>query len=477
MLAAAVFKTACRRPLIFALMALAALPCCLSAQEGRAPVPPLPFLTTAAIAFHPQQAGNPAADQPLLLLVPPHSGPAPARRDDPALALTETLRETLRASQKYEVLLYSPTQPLIRRALLEHAVSAADLTEPLQPQPLQRLAEAIGARYILTVQPVRSREGLKTDVQLQEETGQQMWRTPLMGSFTADAMSGKKRLTTHDLIAITVDDITERMGIPSHLAAGLRPVSHGNRAEGKKERNGKSAQTGAAPPSDKKKAAAGSHGAQTVDRTGPAPARPARSNNKTQDAPPKTPPLRSQEFTTDASPGSPTVPSPTAPSARTDYEAEAARYRQTGDLANAILSLRHAINDQPKDLGLRRQLIQAYLDRQMPDAALSEAARARALAPNDSALCVLSGNALLAKGDVDGATKAFQEAVKLDPEDTAAQVALGDTQLADSQFDAAVHAYESAARRDPHSPLPHRRLARALAARAAADPDQYAASL
>ena len=49
--------------------------------------------------------------------------------------------------------------------------------------------------------------------------------------------------------------------------------------------------------------------------------------------------------------------------------------------------------------------------------------------------------------------------------------------MADNQFAEALKAYAEAAKSDPKSPLPHRRLARALAGRAASDPKHYAESL
>ncbi|HZT42736.1 MAG TPA: tetratricopeptide repeat protein [Chthonomonadaceae bacterium] len=498
----------CRPGGLLCLVALSILPCRVTAQNCRSSI--VDFRSEIGFTIVDRQASiqnpgpsgqtNLSPERPLLLLVPPHSSSTPAaRRDDPEGVLVETLREALRASQQFEILLYSPTQPLIKRALLEHAISAADLMEPLQSEPLQRLARVIGARYVLTVRPSLTKEGMKTDVQLQEATGPQTWRTPLIDSITAEAMAGKKRLSVKDMVAITVDDITARMGVPSHLAAGLRRNIHVVRGEGEKgkaEKHTPEPKTPAAPP-DAEKSLAGSAAPKPAHTSTTSKKKIARTEKEKPASPPRpqtqaavppkvgpqtVPSHRSEVFTTDASPGSPIEPTPdvTAPAvgaAREDYEAEAARYRQTGDLANAIVALRHAINDRPRDLSLRRQLIQAYLDRQMPDAALSEAARAQALAPHDGALCVLYGNALLAKGDVAGATKAFQEAVSIDPGDITAEVALGDAQLADSQFDAAIQAYEAAAKTDPKSPLPHRRLARALATRAAADPAQYAASL
>ena len=173
----------------------------------------------------------------------------------------------------------------------------------------------------------------------------------------------------------------------------------------------------------------------------------------------------------------PTLLPAVPPSDKVNLEAAADRYRQIGDLSNAIESLRQAINENPRDVNLRKKLIIAYQDRQMPDMAVSEIERAVALAPNDADLSRLRANSYLGKGDTVNAIKMLRAIVAANTRDTAAQVALGDALMADSQFADAIAAFESATKNDSKSPLPHRRLARIFAARAGSDLAQYAACL
>ena len=178
----------------------------------------------------------------------------------------------------------------------------------------------------------------------------------------------------------------------------------------------------------------------------------------------------------DPLPAQPTVaPPPSAP--RVDYAALASRYRQTGDFNSAVVSLRKAVNERPHDINLRRQLIQAYQSRQMPEAAHAEALRALRLDAENANLYRLYGEVLMSEGDLPGAMQAFKDGIRVDPADIGCQVALGDALLAQNHFLQALEAYGAASKSDTKSPLPHRRIARALAVRAGTDPDQYRASL
>lgn len=511
---------------------------------------PLPALAqeTPADTGAPQagsETGH-SADLPTLLFVLQRASDAPARKNDPNTVLLTTLRDVLRSSGKFQVLTYSPTQPLIKRAVLDHAVAAADLIEPIKQATLERLARAIGARYILTFSATVDRTSMQTDSRFEQSAGQQEWRTLFAEKIPIEMTVGRRRLNTNELVSLTVDAIADRIGVPSHLTQDLK-LPGGTRvfrADGDKEAHpdrsvketkgaGKQetppAPTEISPPKEGRKVSKRSTPPQTAKGSGaggaPQQAPPPEGNGVTQggkleraqpptpSAPaggktgvpdqvpnaPKTRPERMSQgrkatdrkqqesqqqnslFTTDASPGRSAAPPPVETqvpnAARPDYESQASKFRQTGDLANAITSLRRAINDRPHDLALRRQLIQAYQDAHLTGAAMAETTRALQMAPNDGNLYVLYGDTLRDKGDIPGATKAYREAARVDPGNVAAQVALGDLLLADSQFGDAIAAYQAAIKNDAKSPLPHRRLARAFCARAAADPTQYAASL
>lgn len=464
-----------------------------------------------------------------------------ARRDEVNTELSLTLRSTLRESEKYQVILYRPDQPRIRRAVLEHALTAEDLTEPLTAQAMQKLAAVVGAQYVLAVHAALDNAGMKTELRLLEDMGQGAWRSPLTETLTFAPAIGKRRLKQSELVALTVDAIGTRLGIASHLAEKLkldtREVS-GKPNKPEKQPKQSAEQAAQSPPAVTEPSAstetsarkapdtrvvtpdtaspedapvtpvtpklkpkpkqtshrAGSGSRRVAKNSAKAPAKTAGSSdvsapgangtrgNETVAAS-KTADKDKQKFGSLAPDNNPSdneaqpilVPPPT--DAHPDYVTEAARYRQSGDLASAITSLRRAINDKPRDPALRRQLIQMYQERHLTQAALDETNRALQLAPNDGDLQRLHATALLDAGDAAAALTTLRQAVQAHPDDVAAQVALGDALLADNQYDAALATYRTAERADPKSPLPHRRLARVFAARAASNPTQYAASL
>ena len=117
-------------------------------------------------------------------------------------------------------------RPSIRRALLEHAIAATDLVEPIKPEATQKLAQLLGARYILMVSAAFDGAGIKTDTRLMENAGggdmsQETWITPRSAPIIVDAQMGKLRLKNDQLLALTVDNIDNFLGIPSHLALNI----------------------------------------------------------------------------------------------------------------------------------------------------------------------------------------------------------------------------------------------------------------
>ena len=128
-----------------------------------------------------------SADLPILLLVVQRPVGTPAKRDDINSALSLMLRTPVRESRKYQVILYSPDHPSIRRALLEHSIAASELVEPIKPESLQKLARLINVHSILMVNSAMEKTSLRTDVRLMQDAGADSWITPLSQPFTIDA--------------------------------------------------------------------------------------------------------------------------------------------------------------------------------------------------------------------------------------------------------------------------------------------------
>ena len=448
----------------------------------------------------------------VMLFLPNRDNAKTAAKNDPNAALRILLRDTLRDSGKYRVLAFNPQDPVVVRALREHTIASADVTGAVTPEIMQRLGKAFGARYVVSVVATLDKDALTTAMRLLESVGTEDWRTVYADQSAVPLVNRKKRLKFDDAIAIAADGVLVRFGFPAHNLSKINAdaMEKAEQRIAKKDKTDKPATT----PDDKKPSRAaennpndngdapktsGDTHVKPSKKAGNQNARPPKENahntleknipNKTptrngkgKNDPEPDPKNDFSAFTTDGAAGrdtQPTTPNVAPPpvGSKQDEEAALERYRQAGDLANVILSLRKAINDRPRDTTLRRQLIQAYQDRQMPDAALEETNRALQISPDDAGLYRFYGNGLLAKGDISGALKAFREAIQRDPKDILSQVALADALMADNQFGDAQTAYEDAAKADPNSPLPHRRMANALARRAVGDASQYAASL
>lgn len=467
---------------------------------------------------------------PMIIVVSQRSAATPVKRNEPDTLMGVGFRELLHSTKKFRVFNYSPTQPSIKRALLEHTLLASDLVPPIKADVLQRMGQTLGANYVFSFSVTEDKEGMKTDVLIQESLNRMDWRTLLSEKMSVPTNLGKRKLKANEQVALTVDTIATRLGYTplawqaistKELQAKLDEANRqAEEAAGKqKTGEGKGRKATAADQPGKSDKTADTHTAdKSADKVVPnagktAPAdggSPPRTTGPAHDVVPPTidvPPAAPDKTNAAAKPGKQTVvpnlppkdllpdftnsadpsrgrtdalPQTNAhPSAvfHADNEELALRFRQQGDLANVITSLRHAINDRPREIGLRRQLIQAYQDRKLLDAAVAETGRALLIAPNDSGLHRLLGDSLLGHSDVQGALKEYREAMRLNPGDVSAQVALGDALLADNQFTEAETAYQAAIKSDPKSPLPHRRMARALAITATADPARYALSL
>ncbi len=454
-------------------------------------------------------------DMPQLLLVTRRDPKAAPHDQANRVALQDAVLSLMRGAGHYQVTVYSPEQPLIKRALLTHAISSIDLNEPLQPEGMRHLALALGIRTVLFLVPTFDKTGLKMESQLHQNLAQDTWQIGVTDEINTDFQYGKRRLNTREIIALSVDGLAARLSLPSHLAADLNLKEHPGTVVGEPKKPGKGDPTHKDPASKTVKTTepeAPTNPEKTVtpppsageNTLPPAVVKPDLPNTPKTREPQKriarvekpTKGLKStrgaKRYGDLAAVLRNTDPSPTGnsqtgmerpgvPMAQTvahpNYETLADHYHDNHDLANTITLLRYAVNERPRDITLRRKLIQVYQERKMPDAALAEITRALQIAPTEGSLYRAYGDTLMTKGEVPGAEKAFRDAVRLNADDIQARIALGDALMLDNQYAEALDAYITAQKTDAHSPLPHRRLARVLLLRASADPAQYAASL
>jgi tetratricopeptide (TPR) repeat protein len=447
--------------------------------------------------------GGRDANLPVVLLVPERTQASTPQLADLTVRMKIALHEAMANSGRFQVHTFVAGESVIKRALNEHLIAADDLAEPHKTESLERIARAIGARFILKFGTTLDKSEARTAMTYMDQPNPASWLVLADDSVAVPLVLGRKRLKPDDIVNLTVDSITARMGIPTHLAGNLQ-ILPGSRAIAEADRKAKqaaesraaknaaiglpvppprgtdpgSADNTAAPPTRGDVGRASSRAVKPPRDAGTTKAGSTTRGASGARAQVPGPPV----FANEADPSRdvlPTLPAVAPPPviAHPDYEAQANRYRQTGDLSNAVLALRHAVNERPRDISLRRQLILAYQTRQMPEAAHAEALRALRLDPNSANLYRLYGEVLMAEGDLDGAMQAFREGIRVDAADIGCQVALGDALLAGNHYLPALEAYNAASKSDGKSPLPHRRIARALAVRAGTDPDQYGASL
>ena len=344
-----------------------------------------------------------------ILLIDRPTGPRAANID-----LTDYVSRDLSAAGGYQPVIYKPSLQAVKEAVASNALAAADLTEPLSVESARKIAKALGFRQILLLSGQSTPSGVAGNAEMERMTGQQTWSSVFV--FKLEPYRGKSGKPS--LIE----------GIKAQVALIVQKVT------------GKASQIITQDPIAVK---------VEPKEPGPAPKTPDKSDTDSA-TPPK------------VEPGAPQAPNPPA---RPAYELQADRYRREGDHPNLILSLRKAVNEKPREAGLRRQLIQAYMDRGLHDSARSEAARAAVLIPEDAGIRRILGEAYLKSGDPDSALRELTAAVKANPKDVLALVAIGDVHFASARSPEAEKAFIEAAAADSAHPLPHRRLARLYADR------------
>ena len=457
-----------------------------------------------AVVLQPAAAQtSPKSPETTIILIAEHRTEAEAaKRDFLNSYIREDLHSVFSDSGQYAVITFSPDQPQLKRAILTHVLDVADFAEPLKPESLHKIAGVIGARNILVFHAVHDKLGIKNSVIFEEIAAQDTWRTSITNEFHTEAVIGKRKLKPEEMAAVNVDAIARSLKIKTHLLQDLHLEIALKPVPGVTDPNKRSAttpNTGTAqvtPPSTTTDSNSGSTTiagdaatavtpAQSDDPSTvtPAPVPTKTTSKRTKTKPPVDNPLDPYQIhpdltaTPDGAQIAPANPIETGVLENIPNEKRAARYRESGDLPSTVLYLRHAVDDKPNDLELRRKLIQAYEDAQAPELAVAEIGRSLRLDSKNAPLFRMYGDSLYSSGKLPEALQAYQKAVDIDPKDVLAQIALGDIQMSSGDSDAALKSYQQAAQIAPSSPLPHRRLARAACQRAGSDLSQYAVAV
>lgn len=475
----------------------------------------LAFVVSGVVVQNPWNAVSCDAQEPagttpssasgvtIILIAERRTASEAAKRDDLNSLMKEALNTVFKDSGQYTVHMFSPSMAVLKQALLTHTLEITDLDEPVKPASLHRMAQLLGARNIVTFHSAQDRTGIKTDVTFEEIAAQDTWRATITNQYHTASIIGKRKLKLDEMVDVNVDSIAKSLGVKSHLLddlhleVAMQPMPAPSTTKPQKSvaqtpnPSSTSTATNGVPTKQNQTTAAVDPPptpATTVSPQDPIAAAdayvagPAKKQGKSK----RPSPLDLDQFKV---PGeTPVTVGDGAQQAASGLSqpgilenitnaARAQRYRQSGDLASTILYLRHAVDDKPDDVDLRRQLIQAYQDDKEPNLAVAEIGRSLRLDSKNSTMFRLYGDAQSSDGKLVDAIKAYRQAVELDPKDVLARVALGDTLQRDGQLEAALQEYHEAVTGAPTSSLPHRRLARAACQRASADPDQYAQAL
>lgn len=356
------------------------------------------LLFAACIAWSQEQSPPPKpASAPLMLIV---SQPSALDRKADFVDIGFFLARSVKETGLYDVALYNASEPHVAAAVKDGRLTQQDAAAYLTEAAARKVAEAIGAVYIVRVSAARGRDGIGAVADMQVRMGSSQWSTV----FSSTLVPYKGRDRKSQLLE----------AIHAHVGALMPRIT-------------------AAPAV--------------------APANVARS---TETAKPDSPTGARAE---DKGPAR-TSPEPSGQTAPSAAEMLVDRFRRSGDTANLILTLRRAITDRPRDPKLRRDLVAALRLRGWTEAAREEAERALLLCPGDAGLHRLLGDGHRELGELDRAISAYQEAIRLEPGNAANHVALGDALWDQGKASEAEAAYRAGQEADPKSALPRLRMAK-----------------
>jgi len=181
------------------------------------------LLASVSVPAQQQGSANGESSVPTMLLIMERAAPpASTLQEDLALRIKTTVREAINRSGRFQVHTFSAGDAVIKRALNEHLIAADDLAEPHKPESLQRIAHAIGSKFILKLGTVLDKAEVRTAVQYMASANPTDWLVLADEHMAVPFVLGKRRLRPDDIVNVTVDSITEKLGIPTHLAGALR---------------------------------------------------------------------------------------------------------------------------------------------------------------------------------------------------------------------------------------------------------------
>jgi len=350
------------------------------------------------------------------------------------------IEPAMREAGKLDPLVFRADLPALRALVDAKTLSESDLKLPLSRTAAHKIAQALGARYIVTVSASATKEGISANAETEANLTLDQWTTLSNDRMVPGKMKGRQ-LSLLESVHALVSGLVEK--VQGAIARGPMPL--GSRPGVPRVSDDVTLKERATA---KPTGSGQGHGTTgTTSSTGG----PSRAANEGATS---TVPVR----------GTPnpvvTAAPPKPANGPSTYELLIDKARRNGDTANLLIGLRRAVTEKPHDIRLRRDLIKAYADRGWSDLAREEASRAVSLAPTDPGIHRLLGDALMSTGEADAALKEFKAAVQLAPKDSASYVSLGDAYASLGKPDESLRAYEDAAKADPKSAAPARRLAR-----------------
>ncbi|MEN6520089.1 MAG: tetratricopeptide repeat protein [Armatimonadota bacterium] len=336
-----------------------------------------------------------AADSPPIALLFPVTAD---KGTDQACAVetTQAIKTYMRQIGKADITDFQPDSPLIERAVLEHRITAEDMSKATTPDAELQLANRIGTDLVLSGDVLVTEDKVTVKIWIARTQTKKFMQFEASAGFSLS--SNRDRAISNAIQSATSSIIYKLAG------EVLKDVK--------------------ASPS----------------------------------------PVQSTEEGPDAPLVEPTYNQPRSMEAETLVN-KAEQSIKDGDLANAILTYRAAVNADPRNIDIRIKLIRLYTERRMFSQALDEAERAKLIEPENEALRAELAQVYEKRGTPEKAAEIYTSVAEKNPNDIDARIKAGDYQWQLGRFDEAEKQYRLAAQIDQTNPSPYARLSLFFASR------------